>query len=632
MKQHLVLATDLVRTAFARANSHRTVILWVLLGFIVTSVIHQYMNTAFVELSIRTADSTRLSVFWANDRQNYSEQRVGHIQIFPHQKHYTIVLDDLENIQKLRIDPAAISTTVRLSEISIYQFGYKPIRLRRPGDFGDIKPLRQIESLDIAANGLTVITDGGDPQLEYRLDTEPLPKSWLAIPWRVAVVLGLCGLLAGPLRKASDNFGFVPYAMLLAFTMVFIMASTSRINAHPDEYVHLHAARYYVDHNTPPKACDETTLDSYSPYGVSRLNSTEIAYFLTGKFASELAFLPIPLAHRLRYFNVFLFAVLLIISIRSVPFRAVCIPLLMSPQIWYIFSYINSEGIAIFAALIAVYQLAIPDSALRKTIDNELHWRHAPRILALGALAAVLLLVKKNFYLFGLFAGIWVLIPLLSNRRQSVGDYVRKLAPVFAVALALYGAWLYQHEAVNDFDRTERVAQCRGEMASARFNEHTPADQTHSSLYWRSKGLPFTALFEHEWGTKVFYSGFGNFGYLEVHGKPGYYRAMAVILVLFFIYLILEVLRRGDRTQKLTLLLGIGMFILILGATMWKSWTRDFQPQGRYFFPMIPILGLVLLTTGRTLNPRIVTGFVTATMILSLYFFMFVGLTGIRKY
>jgi hypothetical protein len=618
-------------------GSHLGKILWVITGLFILAFIHHSMNAAYVELEVQTDHTTGLAIYWADEHENYSEARVNHIRIFPHNRHYTLQIGDLKRINRLRIDPATQKTTIRISEFSIHQRGMRPIRMRGSSSLQQIQPLRHIETFRILPRELFMETGGHDPQLEFRFEQSPQFESvTFGILWRSLLLIALCVLFIRRIGTLATDYAFVPYAMLAAFTLIFVMATLSRINAHPDEYVHLLAARYYVDHTLPPAACDKEILGTFSPYGVSRLHSTEIAYFLTGKFARLISFLPVTEAFELRYYNVALFGILLLLSIRSIPFRMVCLPLLASPQVWYIFSYVNSEGTALFAALLAAHQLIDEDSWFRRLargVPLRMYW---VKILSLGGLLAVLLLSKKNFFVFDLFVVLLAASVLLVGRHRTTGAQVRQwlsgTLPIVLVAATICGIWIYQHQAANDFNRGESIAECRENMATKSYRRDATLEDSHPTLYWRDKGYPFTALFENRWGTKVFYSGFGHFGYLEVLAGIEYYQATALLLILFFAYILYAAARRGTWLQRWIVLLGAGTFTLMLGLTMWMAWTRDFQPQGRYFFPMIPIVAIVIAWLRGAVNPRILTGFFILFFCLSLYFFLFVGLPGIRKH
>ncbi len=613
---------------------HPRAILWASLILAASVAIHDLMSTAYVEIEIHAERPTGISIYWAGENQNYSEKRVHHTRIYPHNHHYKLLIGDLDNIRRIRFDPLTNPGRVLIREFSIYEYGHDPLRLRDPASLSQLQPFRHIDDWHIGKGGLAVESASHDPQLQLILDEPPAPTGGFVtgFAWRVAGFIFLCVLIARSLKWIARDYQFVPYVMLVAFTLIMIMATTSRINAHPDEYVHILAARYYIDHDRPPPACAEDTLHTYSPYGVSRLNSLEISYFLTGKFAGALGFLPISESFRLRYFNLSLFALLVILSVRSIPFRLICLPVLASPQVWYVFSYVNSDAFALFTTLIAAHQLVSPESMLRNALADARARNRLPRFIGLGSLAAALLLIKKNFFVADLFMGIWVALVYLMATDRRVWIYVKRLAPAVVVSMLLLAWWLYAHEAANDFNRGPTIEQCSERMAHDSYRRHAPPEKLSPTLYWRDKGLPFTALFEHHWGTKVFYSSFGHFGYLEILGPPTYYQLVAVLLLVFVAYLLYDVMRSGSRIDKFTVLAGIGMFCLILSLTLWKAWTKDFQPQGRYFFPMVTIIGMTLAVVRASLRPRIVSSLFVALFLLSTYFFVFVGLLGIRKF
>lgn len=592
------------------------------------------MSIGHAELEVHAAQATNLQIYWAGENENYSESRTNKVRVYPQQHHYKLSLGDLTRINRLRIDPSTGINRIVIRQFSLFQFGLEPLRLLKADQLQRIRPFRRIASYEVGERGIEIATGGPDPQMELLLDDweRSATSVTTAALWRALVVLAIAVMLASAIGPMSKDYRFVPYAMLAAFSMIFVMATISRINAHPDEYVHILAARYYVDHHLPPAACDEEIRHTFSPYGASRLNTTEIAYYLAGKFAGALAFLPVTESFELRYYNVFLFAVLLLLSIRIVAFRMLCIPLLVSPQAWYLFSYVNSEGTAIFAGLIAAHQLIDDRSWFRRIVAGTPLRHRWLKAALLGALLAALLEVKKNFFVVDLYLFIWFVLAMVLAMIPGPLAVLRRCAPILIIGVALYGAWIGAHHAVNDFNRTDAIAECRKQLALPSYAEGATLEQSHPTLYWRDKGRPFSTLFEHDWGARMFRSAMGHFGYLEIPGSPHYYAISAWLLIAFGAWLLFDSTRSGGRFERLNLLAAIAMFALLIGATLWKDWTRDFQPQGRYLAPMIPIIGMVLATGRGKLNERAITVLVGALFALSMYFFVFVGITGIRKY
>src|SRR5262249_16704993 len=161
-------------------------------------------------------------------------------------------------------------------------------------------------------------------------------------------------------------------------------------------YQHRAAARYYIDHWLPPKAGDPATLDTYSNYGLSYLNETDFPYLFAGKFAALLA--PVvsnDLAFRL--FDVVLLAILPPFCRMGPAAFLIFSPLLLSPQIWYIFSYFNGDAFALFLAVLIAYQVAAPGSQFNANLDSPGLRRNISGAVVLGLLIGLLALSKKNY-------------------------------------------------------------------------------------------------------------------------------------------------------------------------------------------------------------------------------------------
>lgn len=91
------------------------------------------------------------------------------------------------------------------------------------------------------------------------------------------------------------------------------------------------------------------------------------------------------------------------------------------------------------------------------------------------------------------------------------------------------------------------------------------------------------------------------------------------------------VMRGGLST---TILLGIVVFVsaLLILAVVLRSWSLDFQPQGRYLLPVIGMIA-VLLHHSHRIIPRSLFNLLLGSMYLSaVYNFVSVGLTEIEKY
>jgi uncharacterized membrane protein len=71
--------------------------------------------------------------------------------------------------------------------------------------------------------------------------------------------------------------------------------------------------------------------------------------------------------------------------------------------------------------------------------------------------------------------------------------------------------------------------------------------------------------------------------------------------------------------------------VALIGASLYRSWTIDLQAQGRYLFPILPMVG-VLLARGRTLvDNGVFILFSIQLFALSLYSYIFIALIQIPR-
>ena len=160
--------------------------------------------------------------------------------------------------------------------------------------------------------------------------------------------------------------------LIVATMLAASMAWISAFNVHPDEIEHARAADYYRTHWLPPRFDDPDAAPSYSRYGYSYLNERDIVYLIAGKWSLFVAPLvgDIDLSYRL--FNLTLLAAIAIAFVRKAQARHLLVPLTLSAQVWYVFSYFNADAFALAAALFATYQIAARASVFNAALDSFL--------------------------------------------------------------------------------------------------------------------------------------------------------------------------------------------------------------------------------------------------------------------
>lgn len=417
----------------------------------------------------------------------------------------------------------------------------------------------------------------------------------------------------------------------LVVGLTLAMATVSAYNAHPDEYLHCAAARYYrADNWLPPAADDRRVQDSYSRYGVTYLQELDVVYALAGKFSLLTGLLAGKEHLALRLFNVCLFAGLAALACRSGRAESAW-PLLVCPQLWYIFGYFNADAFAFFASMLLVWQLGPTDSLLHRFLrEGRSKWTGAAWA---GCLLGVISISKTNYYPILLlamgFAG-WMLL--------GPADFVarRKMAQrwiaVFALAAVIfavrtgYDQWLYR------FEKAARIGQVIEMHAQPGFKTSELAHGGYWGLNLRGQGVGLAEMMTApRWREESFMSFSGMYHWMDLAGPPLYYRAMAYLYLALAAAVFWGVMRKATRREALLAIAAAGICAATVFASVWHSWVGDFQPQGRYLFAILPIFVFIGLRCRQAVTSPAVVLLGAAAFTLSLYSFVFVALAQIPK-
>lgn len=451
-------------------------------------------------------------------------------------------------------------------------------------------------------------------------------------------------------KKGFTPHSVLKYSLAAAIAMSFLMALISDCNRHPDESNHFSAVLYYTAHFFPPEIGDPAVRGSYSIWGVSYLNYHWVEYFLAGKFVwltSPLLSDPLTAA---RFFNIVLFAVLAAMFLyRSRDDNSEFIVpsvLLITPQIWYVFSYSNNDAFALFISLLIAYQIAYTKSRLNEFIRSDTFRSKLVGGIVFGGLAGVLLICKPNYWVFLMFAAVWMLFhfPLttVNLKKYAFMALVALSVFVFRVGLDIYvnnetnfaGA-SYINYFFGGFEKGKgKLLAYQDQVAGYEFKPSTLENDLPNSraeVKLRAKGTTLVELFtQWKWHKLAFESFVGGYGYMNLWASRWYYYAMLLLYFLFGAYLFSMIVLSKDReaiTQLGSFILGAATTVFI---SVYLSWNYAFQPQGRYLFPVIGMLGLLLYANKQRLHDRVVNAFLAAAFLLSAYSFIFVALANIN--
>jgi len=593
-----------------------------------------FVNTASVEVELTVAKKTDLKIYWAAENQQYSEKNMAAAIATPEKQHYTLSLTNIGKVAKLRIDTHSYVGEATLKSLVIRQEGWAPLVWSTAEQLAMLRPLQQIVESSIDDDGLRVLSSGTDSNFELQPAAERTGMDMVWLSLRLAlIILAVVAVIycASPL---AINLRFVPMLLFGVWALIFTMAAVSKDNSHPDEYVHISAIKYYQDHWLPPQIDDPSIKNTFSAYGVSRLNNGEVYYLFAGKCHKFMQTFGIPEHFSLRLFNVCLFGLLVLYTIRNRYARMVAVPFLVSAQIWYIFSYCASDAFALFFAFLAAVELIDPGSLLHRYLKGDGWFAKLIGFVVLGTLLGIIFLLKKNYLPFVAFFYVVLLVKLFFTDQFF---WEKKAAILRLLLLTCFGLCIFALRVgadyyVNGADREEKIAGVQEERAHNWYKPSTELQKKHVSLYRKARGATLEQIILIDrWFEQTFRSSFGVFGYFTISGSQGYYDLVRWSGVVLLLFVFAAVFRGGGLVGSGLAITALGISVGLIGIALYHSWTIDFQPQGRYLFPIVPIFGVLYGWNYRAISRRWFILALTPMFLLAMYSFIFEALLRIPR-
>jgi hypothetical protein len=630
------------------------------------------------------------SAQWFYDRGNgYSEGESTTAKVVAGENHVIFFLTP-GTYRALRFDPINNDGHVRIESARMTASSGNGVDRFALAQFA---PLANIGSFARSANGIdvTAVAGSADPQLEMAL-AAPLemtsPRSFVSDGFGALALT--CALLLA-LRLAYVRLriqGIVVAGMALAFGLILSMAciSSTTQSLHPDEFSHLPAFRYFTEHWLPPAVDDPAVVPSLSIYGASYMFDLNAAYFIAASVMAPVGALFTSEVWAARTFQCMLWALLMLIVLRDAKLALPLSVLLLSPQVWYIFSYFNSDALPLFLGLTAVISLCGSKSGVHAYLANErkisvsvflfasylglllickanylvlvpglllwlavlyvdLRWRETlATLVGLGLLGTSMFMdsvpavATWHAHFVGLVAGIaLILFAAVSASFRCLRDAVLRqsflrLIAICALAIAVAAPRILLDFWVNGTpaSKSARITAVQEKYAGTGFKPSQIAHGngiTNTALNVKGVGLSQMLIDSpYRWLQTSLLSSFGVYGYMSVYAPYPVYVCLAACMCAIALLAAIALARsRRDHGARL-LALSAGICLLTLLSSILESWIFDFQPQGRYLFPIFAMLALVLGHAAPKLSSGPFKVLLIASMGLSAYSFLCVAL------
>ncbi|MBA4369017.1 MAG: hypothetical protein C0403_15415, partial [Desulfobacterium sp.] len=615
-------------------------------------------NSAYFRLSMKTAVKGEMVELYYDQGYGLSYEDVVAAHVHGDDLFHEYILKIPRGISHLRFDPFMTAGTAVIKKVGITDRFGNPLK---SFTLQQMSPAWEIKRFELLDEGVKVTTEDKavDPQININIDeawiqhSHPLSLLFVMttlIEWSLIFALLMFSIYIWKRHKEKmyhfidGNFFQEKLPVLYlgcALGLILAMAVISGPDVHPDEIGHEHAASYYSDSWLPPSIDDPRMVKTISGFGVSYLFRLDIVYFLSGKVALLLSELVNDNNLRLRLFNVLLFFILILIvtcKIRSAPLFILA--LVLSPQIWYLFSYFNGDGFAFFIAILIAMQLIYPDSLTNQYLNSVTLRDKVSGGVLFGILVSMLLISKPNYYVYLAFILLIVGWNLFFERGfANWGEnrlQIKKGVLITCVALCIYLPLVVYDQYINDFKKDEKISNFVDKHAVYQFKASTvmnAPDDSYPGMSLKFKGVSWQELFLEKsyWRKLSFLSFFGVYGYMNLYADSNYYEMLSIFLFGMVLFIYFYAAYTITPKDGIVLCIVLIFLLLAIGQSTYVSWAADFEPQGRYLFPIIPILLLGLSRLSVVFQKRMIPCFSLILLMFNLTSFVFYALLFIPK-
>ena len=413
--------------------------------------------------------------------------------------------------------------------------------------------------------------------------------------------------------------------VLAAVVMTVYVGLRSPFWLNPDEYDVKAAVLYYFSHFMPPDIRSDIINDSFPVYGTSRHFEFNMFYFYAGKLGQFFS----DAAVQIRLFSLILFGIMAALVIRNIRKNyALLFVFLLTPQVWYIFSYSTSDALDFFMGFLCLYELVEKDSMLNCLLRESFRKRHLLYYALLSVLFLHIFWAKMTFYTILMFLFFILLIRMLFQEKKERGELFRKYLILAGLTLTLFALrYMITDFPHYGFDKLGAVAEVTERQAEYGYKFSTPPMEAAYSMRFFEKGISLGELLtQYDFHTNLFRTFAGFFGSYAFGAADWYYLVMGALYLILLGRVIWRLWMQKKsifrwETGAVSLICFI-QYVMIVG----NSWFVDFQPQGRYLLPILFFIAYLISRIEHVWEDKLLRTVLVCTSVLSLYAFACVGI------
>lgn len=134
-----------------------------------------FLPVSYIDTSARlivessTPQQEVFQVFWADDGEVYSTERMVTVLMKPGRSTFEVTLPALQTIEKLRIDPLVNTGSFILYRLSLIQGSRPVLDFKADKEFQNLHARHNIEFVSSGTESLQMVSLGEDPQIELKL-------------------------------------------------------------------------------------------------------------------------------------------------------------------------------------------------------------------------------------------------------------------------------------------------------------------------------------------------------------------------------------------------------------------------------------------------------------------------------
>ena len=447
-----------------------------------------------------------------------------------------------------------------------------------------------------------------------------------------ALILLLCFLIQKVLSYAKGGTPFQKASCLIfllavlgAVWMCVYTGLRSPFWLNPDEYDVKAAVLYYFHHFMPPDIRSDIINDSYPVYGTSRHFEFNMFYFYAGKIGQ---FFADPTV-QIRLFSLILFCIMAGLVIRNMKRNyALLFVLLLTPQVWYIFSYSTSDALDFFMGFLCLYELIEENSMLNQLLREPFRKKH---LLYYGVLSVLFLHIfwaKMTFYTVLMFLFLILLIRLFYQEKKNRGPLLKKYLILVGLTLGLFAIrYLITDFPYYGLNKMQVIIDVTNQKADYAYKYSTPAADAAYSMRFYEKGISlWDLLTKFDFHKNLFRTFAGFFGSYAFGEADWYYIVMGVLYILLLLRVLQRLWKQKKPIYRWETLAVSGTCLMQYVMIVANSWLVDFQPQGRYLLPILLFISYLISRIDQVWEDRVLRSILVCTSLLSLYAFWHVGI------